>query len=236
VIRSPYDADARSSKKRERIWLGYKVHLTETCAGDAPHLIVDVQTTPACVPDVEMTASIQQALDERELVPSEQLVDSGYVDAELLVSSQERYGITLIGPALADNSWQAKASQGFAAAHFQIDWEHHQVTCPQGQVSYRWVKTKGRIEVCTDRASLCPLRSRVPPVPARKRPGESSTCGRKRPMPPYMRAARNSSQQLFARFTPTARALKERWRKGCVAPGCARRAIAGCATQRCSMS
>ena len=31
VIRSPYDAEARTGKKREIVWLGYKVHLTETC-------------------------------------------------------------------------------------------------------------------------------------------------------------------------------------------------------------
>ncbi len=32
IIRSPYDPEARTGKKREVIWLGYKVHLTETCA------------------------------------------------------------------------------------------------------------------------------------------------------------------------------------------------------------
>jgi transposase len=31
VIRSPYDPEARTGKKRETIWFGYKVHLTETC-------------------------------------------------------------------------------------------------------------------------------------------------------------------------------------------------------------
>ena len=50
------------AKKRETTWLGYKVHLTETCAlertEDAqakaiPQLIVDVQTTVANVQDVE---------------------------------------------------------------------------------------------------------------------------------------------------------------------------------------
>lgn len=117
VLRSPYDPEARSSKKRERIWLGYKVHLTETCDSEAPHLIVDVQTTTACVTDVEMTAVIQADLAERGLAPSEQLVDSGYVDAELLVTSQQQ-GIRLLGPALTDNSWQARADQGFDASHF----------------------------------------------------------------------------------------------------------------------
>lgn len=36
---SPYDGDARSGTKRDSHWDGYKVHLTETCDADAPHLI-----------------------------------------------------------------------------------------------------------------------------------------------------------------------------------------------------
>jgi transposase len=32
IIRSPSDPEARTGKKREVTWLGYKVHLTETCA------------------------------------------------------------------------------------------------------------------------------------------------------------------------------------------------------------
>src|SRR5256714_3967522 len=58
ILRSPYDPEARTGKKRETTWFGYKVHLTETCvpetAEDAqgrarPQLIVDVQTTVANV-------------------------------------------------------------------------------------------------------------------------------------------------------------------------------------------
>ena len=64
VLRSPYDPEARSGKKRETVWLGYKVHLTETCDAqspetpEVPHLIVQVQTTVANVQDVEVTATI----------------------------------------------------------------------------------------------------------------------------------------------------------------------------------
>jgi transposase len=118
IIRSPYDPEARTGQKRGSIWLGYKVHLTETCAlersEDAqgkllPQLITAVQTTLANVQDVEMTAMIQEDLAHHGLLPSEQIVDTGYVDAELLVSSQQNYGITLLGPALSDNSWQARS-------------------------------------------------------------------------------------------------------------------------------
>ena len=51
VIRSPYDPEAQTGKKRETTWLGYKVHVTETCEDDEVHLITHVETTPAGVTD-----------------------------------------------------------------------------------------------------------------------------------------------------------------------------------------
>ena len=169
IIRSPYDAEARSGKKRETTWLGYKVHLTETCAVETlehpqanlcPQLITAVQTTVANVQDVDMTHVIQADLAQHDLVPDDQLVDTGYIDAELLVSSHQHYGIRLLGPVLSDNSWQARAGQGFDAAPFQLDWQAEQASCPQGQQSSRWSVAGERIEVvfapqvCAD----CPVR------------------------------------------------------------------------------
>ena len=169
IIRSPYDPEARTGKKRETTWLGYKVHLTETCALETteqaqepvrPQLITDVQTTVANVQDVELTQVIQEDLAHHDLVPDEQIVDTGYVDAELLVSSQQSYGIRLVGPVLADNSWQAKANKGFDVAHFQLDWQAELATCPQGQSSARWSLAGERIEVVFARevCAACPLR------------------------------------------------------------------------------
>lgn len=180
IVRSPYDPEARTGKKRETIWFGYKVHLTETCdvepaeqtqASILPHLITDVQTTQANVQDVEMTATIQADLAEHDLVPEELIVDTGYIDAELLVSSQQHYGIALVGPALADNSWQAKAGQGFDVAHFQLDWPAERATCPQGHSSSRWSQAGERIEVvfAKEVCAACPLR---------KECTKSSTTGR----------------------------------------------------------
>jgi transposase len=170
IIRSPYDPEARTGKKRETIWLGYKVHLTETCdvettqdteANSLPQLITDVQTTVANLQDVELTQVIQEDLAQHDLLPDEQIVDTGYVDAELLVSSQEHYGIRLLGPVLSDNSWQAKAGQGFDVAHFQLDWQNQQATCPQGQTSARWSPAGERMEVvfAKEVCAACPLRS-----------------------------------------------------------------------------
>ena len=51
MINSPYDPDARYSVKRDTHWVGYKVHLTETCDEDTPHLITHVLSTAATTPD-----------------------------------------------------------------------------------------------------------------------------------------------------------------------------------------
>jgi len=170
IIRSPYDPEARTGKKREMAWLGYKVHLTETCdlqtmehpqANALPQLITDVQTTIANVQDIEMTSVIQEDLARHDLLPDEQIVDTGYVDAELLVSSQRSYAIALIGPTLSDTSWQAKAGKGFDVGSFQLDWQAQKATCPQGQTSSRWSQAGERMEVVFARetCAACPLRS-----------------------------------------------------------------------------
>jgi transposase len=52
-IDSPYDPEARYSEKRGQGWVGYKVHWTETCEDDVPHVIVQAETTPAPQNDFE---------------------------------------------------------------------------------------------------------------------------------------------------------------------------------------
>ena len=139
---SPYDIDARYGNKRSTTWTGYKVHVTETCDADAPHLIVNVETTPAPVTDSDMTAPIHQALADKGLTPSIHLADAGYVDAELLVASQIEHSIELLGPVRPDVSWQAKEGKGFDISTFVIDWEAGTVTCPMGQTNVDWTPTR----------------------------------------------------------------------------------------------
>ena len=137
LICSPYDVEARFSKKRETSWVGYKVHLTESCDDDGPHLITDVTTTPATTADATMPTLIQQQLAERGLAPAEQLVDAGYVSADNLVKSQKE-DIDLVGPTPPEPGWRAKAGEGFAASCFVLDWEAQVATCPEGQRSASW--------------------------------------------------------------------------------------------------
>lgn len=102
-ISSVHDQDARYSVKRNTAWTGYKVHLTETCEKEAPNLITNVETTPAPVADDAVTAAIHASLDTQGLLPGKHIADTGYVNSELLVDSQQDHGIELIGPTRTDN-------------------------------------------------------------------------------------------------------------------------------------
>ena len=137
AIHSPYDVDARYSCKNTTVWTGYKVHLTETCDVQHLHVITDVQTTSGTTNDQEMIPIIQSQLLQKQLLPAEHFVDSGYTTAEILVENQ-RNGIDLVGPVKQDPSWQRRAAEGYEASAFQIDWERRQAICPQGQSSQRW--------------------------------------------------------------------------------------------------
>ena len=166
-ISSPYDTDARWGAKREEYWLGYKLHVSETCddpppctcppapggsgdehAGDCahlvfPNLITAVATTTAAVTDAEMTAVINDDLAGKDLAPGQHYLDSGYLSAALIVSELARHGMALTGPPLADNSRQARAG-GYTQQAFTIDWDRRQVTCPQGVTTSRWQPARTR--------------------------------------------------------------------------------------------
>ncbi|MDQ3703214.1 MAG: IS1182 family transposase [Chloroflexota bacterium] len=137
-ISSPYDLEAHYARKRTTMWVGYKVHLTETCEDDAPHLVTHVETAPGPAADGAATPAIHRALEERDLLPGVHLVDSGYVDARQLVTSRQAYGVDLLGPTRRDQNWQARADEGFDAAHFRLDWAAQQATCPAGRTSLSW--------------------------------------------------------------------------------------------------
>jgi transposase len=144
LIASPYDLDARLGVKRNHGWIGYKVHLTETCDDEKPHLIVHTETTAATTPDWGMAEPIHRALKQQDCLPSTHVVDGGYVDADAIVTSRTTHEVELFGPVPLENSWQARAEQGLDLSHFQIDWQACTVRCPAGCLSRTWTPTKDR--------------------------------------------------------------------------------------------
>jgi transposase len=164
-INSPYETEARHAKKNELTWLGYKVHVTETCAAAELHLITQIETTPATDLDHDTTATIQDDLARHDRLPDQHVVDAGYVDADVLFHSQHDHGIDLIGPVQPDRSWQAKAGQGFDMIHFPVNWEQQHVTCPEGHLSSQWAAGHDafgnpviRVRFSDQTCRLCPVR------------------------------------------------------------------------------
>ncbi len=137
-VSSPYAGDARYARKRTTQWVGYTVHVTETCDDDTPHLVTNVATAAAPAADGAATPAIHAALQERALLPQVHLVDTGFLDAQLLVTSRTDYGVELLGPTCGDYHWQAREGTGFTTADFQIDWERECAHCPEGRTSISW--------------------------------------------------------------------------------------------------
>jgi len=140
-IVSPYDPAARSARKRDTVWLGYKVHLTETCDQqvDQPHLIVQVETTAATIQDAQMLELIAEQVRAKGLAPDEHFVDQGYTSGKQVLHQAE-LGTQLIGPVPADGSWQSRQHSGYAVQDFHLEWPQRTARCPQGVQSLKWVK------------------------------------------------------------------------------------------------
>ena len=165
-LSSPYDTDTRYSVKRGAGWDGYKVHFTETCEPGAPHLITNVATTDATVPDVEITEPVHHALAARGLLPAVHLVDSGYTSAALLVAAAGQ-DIELMGPVFADTTTQGRAADGLGQDAFAVDWPAREVTCPRGQRSVSWSEQRKptgteiiRVHFAKTDCDACPVRDK----------------------------------------------------------------------------
>ena len=75
-------------------------------------------------------------LAARDLLPGTHLLDSGYVDADFLVTAQQ-YQIDVVGPPFGSYSWQYKSAHGYDLQAFVLDWKAQQAHCPQGQTSVK---------------------------------------------------------------------------------------------------
>ena len=214
-IGSPHDPEAHYGKKGSTCWIGYKVHFTETCEPDAPHLDHRRPNDPATTADGDVTATIHAALQAKELLPQRHLVDTGYLDAPLLVSSQEQFQVDLVGPTRANYQWQAKANTGFALDDFTVDWEAQCAICPEGKRSVKWNPAINRRDNAVikigfaDRDCQACRSRRSAPVP--KERGGCSPSDRKSSMKP---CDGRSKRPNLRGSMPAGQALKERSPRG----------------------
>lgn len=184
LITSPYDVEARYSRKKSTAWTGYKVHFTETCEADTPRLIVEMTPTSATMADGDIVEDLHSRLDEQQMLPDQHLMDMGYVDAEVLAESQTRYHVDIVGPVMPDTSWASKEAGRLDHSQFLIDWQAKRVVCPAGHTSRDWGhipdrhgKPSLRVRFPLSQCRSCPLHEQCTPVAAKVlilRPDEAS--------------------------------------------------------------
>lgn len=132
AIESPYDPEARWSKKGSFNWIGDKLQVTETDDEGLPHLITDIDLTPATDADFTALDDIRERQEARGVLPSERYADSGYISGPTIKDGRANYGEDLIGPIRDVTTPQSKRPDGLIQADFQIDLLSGQVICPGG--------------------------------------------------------------------------------------------------------
>jgi transposase len=174
LICSPYDVQATYGRKRDTWWVGYKVHVTETCDEDKPRLITHVETSRAGNGDVDVTPLIHRALQAKALLPRQHLTDTNYAEAKQFLQSERDHGIDLVAPTRADHKWQAQQRHGYDANSFLVDWQAHQATCPAGHTSLSWTPAIDRrdnqvVKIKFSRKDCLPCPSRSHCTKAKRR-------------------------------------------------------------------
>jgi transposase len=224
-LATPYDAEARVADKRSVQWLGYKLHLTETCEPDEPLLIVAVETTPAPQPDRAALTPILNRLAARDLLPAAQLVDTGYVDAAALVAARDCYGVDLVGPAMPDVSRQGSPSK---AMIWRALWSTGRRSAPSvrpvRRASFGAAASRSLTSASTKQpAGIVGSGKPVPDAPAGR---ASCTCVRSLSMRRCRPGGASRKPSRGRSATPRAPASKARSHRRCAAPsGCAAAAI-----------
>ena len=153
---------------------------------------------------------------QRDLLPGTHLLDSGYVDADFLVTAQRQHQIDVVGPPLGPIAGNIKTGQGYDLQAFVLDWEAQQARCPQGHTSVHWrpghdVSGDPVIRIRFDGATCraCPTR-RVctaakdaprqltvrPASPPRGDPGRAATPGDSGVQSPVCAAGRGREQPV----------------------------------------
>ncbi|MBL1121111.1 IS1182 family transposase [Streptomyces sp. 110] len=160
---TPYDPEARGSVKRDTFWDGFKVHLTETCEPERLHLITNVTTTVATVPDDRMAAVVHAGLARRDLLPAEHWVDTGYANGGAMAAARRDHRVALHGPLKSVTVPHARGEAAFGQDAFTIDWDNQHVTCPNGVTSTQWHQRRSEDGLPAIRVRFSPADCRACP-------------------------------------------------------------------------
>jgi hypothetical protein len=146
------------------LWVGYKVHFTQTCDEDAPQLITHVQTTQAPISDEGTLCAIHTALAEKDLLAIRNISSMRVMSRAPILSrvNLDREWTWLVPRSRRDFH---QAETGYDLTHFSIDWQAETVTCPQGRTSSSWTavqeagKSLIKVKFSQSDCKVCPARA-----------------------------------------------------------------------------
>ncbi|MEU3099431.1 transposase [Streptomyces sp. NPDC006967] len=184
-IESPYETEARWTRRGDTRWTGYLAHVTETCDDKRINVITDVATAVSSA-DSQALPGIHARLRRLRLLPDRHLVDGGYTSVAGLDAAARLHRVTLIGPLPPSTTPQHhpaapprsttpqhRANDGFGRENFIIGFDQREVTCPNGQVSANWQDlpvaepTKVAVRFDARQCGRCPERAKCTPGPFR---------------------------------------------------------------------
>lgn len=154
-VMTPHDPEARYGRKRDMIWQGKKVHVTETVSDDGPNVITDVHTTDPRREDSTVLPELLQRVESRTPQVDTVIADGGYASGENSARAAES-GVDLVTPPRGGNH-----RGRLPAEAFDIDFDSRQARCPAGYLSTIWQEREDRIFIRfpADRCRACPRRS-----------------------------------------------------------------------------
>jgi hypothetical protein len=168
-MHAPSAPAARDSQPRETTGCGSTAHRTATCAGERPHLLTPIATTPATPHDAQGTETMQHAIEQNHLLPAAPLLARGDGAPPVLIASEPNHGLAVMGPIKGETPWQAQAGHGFALTGVPMAWDTQRVTCPGGPMRHVGADSRDnaghpRLSVRFAKASgqACPVRTLVP--------------------------------------------------------------------------
>ena len=147
-IVTPHEPDVRVGKKRNKTWIGDKVHIVETADKGQTNFITDVLVTDPRVEDSRVIEPIAQRVRSGPVAGATVLADRGYSSAgNTKLAAAE--GIDLVSPPRPNTS-KVKVR----ASEFEFDFERQVARCPEGHCNSYW-KQEGRLIIIRFARATC---------------------------------------------------------------------------------
>ena len=143
------DGEMRHGRKsRSQVVDGYKRHVLRDLDSG---LIPVVGVTPANVPEASVTDSIEADLAAQHLSVREWHIDRAYLASRVVKERSTEVAISC-------KAWPVRTGAYFAKAALQLDWEQHEIRCPNN-VTLPF-EVGGLVQFPAASCGVCPLRER----------------------------------------------------------------------------